>query len=221
MALDPITIAVLAILFMGGKSAAPSDAKGLVSRDHVASPIELVTRATQARAMAWAPDFIDVGETPAVADALSRWAGLESGGDPTAVSRLGERGLLQAGTQTVGEGGMTQADWDDYAQAGQLPNQVARISVSYATWLFKRAASHLGPIPPNMDPTDMIWFAYQYHQRPKDFTQWGPLPANAAAASAYLLGRAHLNNDAALAKRVAASNVVAFGTPDAPIAPMV
>jgi hypothetical protein len=116
---------------------------------------------------------------------------------------------------------MSSSDWDDYARPGLMPNTVARISDGYATWLFHRAAAHLPPAATaGMIPTDHVWFAYQYHQRPKDFTQWGMLPATAAAAAAYLLGRAHLNNDAQLEKRVTASNVVAWGTPDSPVAPM-
>lgn len=215
---DPVSLLVLALLFLGRGG---SSSKGGTMPNHLTTPEEFIKRATGARAAAWAPYFVDVGESPAVADALARWAGIESGGDPAAISSLDERGLLQAGKQTVSEGGMSQADWDDYARADTLPNTVARISVDYATWLFKRAAGHLPPIPPNMAPTDRVWFAYQYHQRPADFTQWGQLPNNAAGAAAYLLGRAHLNNDPWLAKRVSASDVVAWGTPDAPVAPMV
>lgn len=222
--MDPLSLLVVLLIFgAGGKSSGTdeSGAKGLVSRTHVATPAELVARATQPHAMAWSPYFVDVGELPAVADALARWAGLESGGDPTIISVLDERGLLQAGKQTVGEGGMSPEDWSAYAASSTMPNQVARISVDYATWLFNRAAKHLTiPDPGSMIPTDRVWFAYQYHQRPADFTQWGPLPPDAASASAYLLGRAHTNNDAQLVKRVTASNVVAWGTPDSPVAPM-
>jgi hypothetical protein len=221
--MDPVSLLIVAlILGSGGKSGTDgTGAKGLVTRAHIATPAELVTRATQPGAMLWAPYFVDVGELPAVADALARWAGLESGGDPTIISVLDERGLLQAGKQTVSEGGMSGQDWSDYAASSTMPNQVARISVDYATWLFNRAAKHLSIHDPgSMIPTDRVWFAYQYHQRPADFTQWGQLPPDAASASAYLLGRGHTNNDAQLVKRVTASNVVAWGTPDSPIAPM-
>lgn len=221
--MDPLTLFILAIVLGGGGKSddeSESDSKGLVARTHIATPAELVSRATQHTAMAWSPFFVDVGELPAVADALSRWAGLESGGDATSESVLGERGLLQAGKQTVSEGGMPQEDWDIYDSPGTNPNQVAHISTAYATWLFNRAATHLTGDLSGMIPTDRVWFAYQYHQRPKDFTQWGPLPNNAAQASGYLLGRAHLNNDHNLEKRVTASNVVAWGTPDSPLTPM-
>jgi hypothetical protein len=207
---DPIVTAFLAIL-LSRKS------KGGTTNVTISSPSQLVTRATQSRAMAWAPYFVDVGEIPAVADALARWGGIESSGEPQ-TSRLNERGLLQVGPQTVSEGGISQDDWDALADANLLPNEQVRISAHYWRWLFLRAASHLSSPP--TDPIDQVWFAYQYHQRPKDFTQWGPLPGNAAQASAYLLARAHTNNDAQLEKRTTASNVVAWGTPDGPIPPI-
>jgi len=195
------------------------------SRGHsvetASSPSGLVNRATQSRAMAWAPYFQDVGEIPAVADALARWAGIESGGDPLAVSSLNERGLLQVGPQTIQEGGIDARDWDALIDPGTMPNTQAVLAAHYWRWLLLRAATHLAAPPPDVDPVGQVWFAYQYHQRPKDFTQWGQLPNNAAQASAYLLGRARLNSDANLLKRVTASNVVAWGLPDSPLAPMV
>jgi len=228
--MDPVSLLIIALILGsggsgdggGGGTTSPDGSKGHVARTHVASPMDLIARATQPAAAAWPPFFVDVGELPAVADALARWAGLESSGNASLPdSVLGERGLLQAGKQTVSEGGMTQADWDVYASPELMPNQVARISDNYAQWLFTRAAKHLPGNTANMIPTDRVWFAYQYHQRPADFTQWGQLPTtSAASASAYLLGRAHLNNDAQLVKRVTASNVVAWGTPDSPMAPM-
>jgi hypothetical protein len=149
---------------------------------------------------------------PALADALSRWAGIESGGDASALSSLGERGLLQAGKQTVSEGGMSQADWDEYGQADGLPNTQASLSSKYAAWLFSRAAKHLDSPP--TDPIDEVWFAYQYHQRPKDFTQWGKLPSKASDASSYLTARGKANSDPNLIKRVNASDIVAWGRPN-------
>ena len=217
---DPVTLALLFLLLSKGKGGGGTSSGGVKAHGAM-SPNELVNRATQARAAAWVPYFQDVGETPAVADALSRWAGLESGGDSTIISVLNERGLLQVGPQTMSEGGITQQDWDEYTGRDTLPNEVARISSGYATWLFNRAITHMPTsVPALMSPTDKVWYAYLYHQRPKDFTQWGEIPGNAAQASGYLLGRAHLNNDDNLAKRVTACNVVAFGTPDSPTAPM-
>lgn len=210
---DPITLALLFFL-LRKKGGSGGSGKSKVT---ISSPAHLLSRATQHSAMAWAPYFQDVGEIPAVADALSRWAGIESSGEPT-ISTLGERGILQAGKQTVSEGGMSQADWDELGGNDILPNEQARIGAHYWRWLFTRAATHLGAPP--TDPIDQVWFAYQYHQRPKDFTQWGQLPSVAALASAYLLGRGHTNNDDELLKRVTASNIVAWGTPDGPIPPI-
>jgi hypothetical protein len=215
--MDPVIgLALFAFLLSRGKG---SDS--VKSVETASSPSELVNRATQSRAMAWAPYFQDVGEIPSVADALARWSGIESGGDPEAISSLNERGLLQVGPQTMSEGGISQADWDALTARDTLPNTQAVLAAHYWRWLFSRAKAHLATAPSDNDPAGQVWFAYQYHQRPKDFTQWGPLPGNAAVASAYLMGRAHINNDQSLVKRVTASNVVAWGLPDNPLPPMV
>jgi hypothetical protein len=221
MAIDPVLIGLgLAFLLsQKGKNVGPPSGAGV--RESISSPAEFINRATQPKAMAWSPYFVDVGEIPAVADALSRWAGIESSGDPLAISVLNERGLLQVGPQTISEGGISQSDWDALTSPDTLPNQQAVIASHYWRWLLKRAATHLAGLPPDNDPVGQVWFAYQYHQRPRDFTQWGPLPANAAQASAYLIGRGRLNNDMDLVKRVTASNVVAWGLPDSPLPPMV
>ena len=221
MAIDPILIGLGLAFLLSRKGKQSGDGSGAHLRESISSPSEFVNRATQARAMAWSPYFIDVGEIPSVADALSRWSGIESGGDPLAISVLNERGLLQVGPQTMSEGGISQADWDALTNPDTLPNTQAVIASHYWRWLLTRAATHLPSLPPDNDPAGQVWFAYQYHQRPKDFTQWGQLPSNAAQASAYLMARGHLNNDAELIKRVTASNVVAWGLPDSPISPMV
>ncbi len=196
-------IIVLGLLFLLGKGG-----KGSASK--VSTPAELLKRATQASANAWVPYFLDVGEPPAIADALARLAGIESGGNATAVSSLGERGLLQVGTQTQSEGGITQKDWDALVSHDTLPNEHARIASNYAKWLFLRATKHLSQIPTNGN--DQIWYAYAYHQYPKDFTAWGQLPSDAASAAEFL--KKHASGNSQLAKRIAATNIVAFGIPD-------
>ena len=199
---------LLAFLLLSGKG------KGGKTKAHVSTPAELLQRATQPRAMAWAPYFLDVGETPAVADALARWSGIESGGDPHAVSSLNERGLLQVGPQTQSEGGISKADWNELTNPDTLPNEQARIASHYRNWLWSRAKRHLQFA--SSDPIDQIWFAYAYHQRPKDFTEWGPLPGQSAALASAFLAKQTVGNQQ-LAKRLAANNIVAWGTPTAPI----
>lgn len=219
--MDPVLIGIGLYLLLRDKGGgSPTGHPGGPKVHAISTPNELLNRAIQPKAMAWAPYFQDVGEIPAVADALARWSGLESGGDPTIVSVLNERGLLQVGPQTMSEGGIDQQGWDALISPDTMPNTQAVIGAHYWRWLLSRAATHLAAPPPDTDPVGQVWFAYQYHQRPKDFTQWGQLPNNAAAAAAYLLGRGHLNNDQELVKRVTASNVVAWGLPDSPIPPM-
>ena len=200
--------ALLLLLFLfGGKKGQQK------TKAHITTPAELLRNATQPRAMAWVPYFADVGETPAVADALARWTGIESGGDPRIVSSLGERGLLQVGKQTQSEGGITKRDWDELVSPDTMPNEDARIASNYWRWLLMRATKHLASPP--AEGTDSVWFAYAFHQWPKDFTEFGQLPSDAASASAFL--SRHATGNPKLAKRIAASNIVAWGTPDAPI----
>jgi hypothetical protein len=207
MAADLVILALLMLMGKGKDSGA-----GGKSKAHIATSSELISRATQHRAMAWAPYFQDVGEIPSVSDALSRWAGIESGGDPRIVSTLGERGLLQVGVHTRAEGGISDADWADLVNSDTTPNTDARIASQYANWLFTRAAKHLSN-PPS-DPTERVWFAYLYHQRPKDFTEWGHLPGSAPSAASAL--RLHFEGNPYLAKRVNAANIVAYGVPETP-----
>lgn len=222
MAIDPLSLGFLAFLLSlgkkgGSKSESKSSNHGSPGKAKISTPQELLSRATQPRAMAWAVYFQDVGEIPAIADALARWSGIESGGDPTIESTLGERGLLQVGKQTQAEGGISAQDWAELIDKSTVPNEHARIGAHYWHWLFTRAAKHLSNPPDDSHSIDQIWYAYHYHQRPKDFTQWGELPNSAPAASAFLMAKSRDKNDAQLAKRVTASNVVAFGTPDAPL----
>jgi len=204
-------LVILALLLLSGKKGGSGG--GTTTKAHIATPAELLHRAIQPHAMSWASYFADVGETPAVADALSRWAGIESGGDPTVVSTLGERGLLQVGVHTRAEGGITDADWADLINPDTLPNTHARIGAQYARWLYTRALKHLSNS--TTDPVGQTWFAYLYHQRPKDFTEWGHLPTEATNAAVFLAK--HFQGNPYLAKRVTAANIVAWGTPDPPV----
>jgi hypothetical protein len=110
MTLDPFILAAIAwFLLSGGKP--PAAGGKPPKRDSGADGAALLARANGARALALTTLFLDSGESAVMAEALARWAGVESGGNPLAVSRLGERGLLQAMPE-VGDGGIfTHAEW--------------------------------------------------------------------------------------------------------------
>ena len=216
----------VALLLLGGRKAKASGG-GASSSAHapkhptgqLASPIEdaahLVARANQPTALVWASIFADVPTSPLVAQALARWAGLESSGNAYgAPSKLGERGLMQVGKQTVSEGGMSQATWDKLTKRSTSLPEEAAIAVDYVNWLWQRAARYIETPP--VDPVDRVWYAYLYHQRPvdvRDSHMHGP-----AAEMAIELA-ADWHTDPHKLHRLMAANVVAWGDPrGAPVA---
>lgn len=178
----------------------------------VASPVEdaahLLARANQTHGASWATLFSDVPVSPLVAQALARWAMLESSGNPVAVSKLGERGLMQAGPQTVSEGGMSKATWDKLTSRSTSLAEQAQIAVSYVDWLWQRAARYIEAPP--VDPVDQVWYAYLYHQRPVDVRD-GHMHGPAAEMSIELASTWHA--DPHKLHRLMAANVVAWGDP--------
>lgn len=168
----------------------------------------LMKRANQDKATAWASIFIDHPVSPLEAGALARWSGIEASGNPLAHSKLDERGLMQAGPQSVAEHELTQAQWDAILDPLTSKSDQASIAIAYVNALAKKAATHLSHDP--ADPVDRTWYAKLYHQRPVD------------VRDAHLTGDAHADarrlatewaNDAKAMHRLRAANVVAWGTP--------
>lgn len=177
---------------------------------------DLVKRANQSRAQEWVPILVyDLGEPEATAEAIARWFGIESSGDPRAVSSQGERGLAQiTHTSAITEKALTDAEWaamgdpDKPANAGLTKNQDdARIGVKVIDWCYQRATKYLKTPP--IDPIEHIWYAKLYHQSPvevRDAKLTGDAHADAArlekdwAADAKKLHHLH------------AANVVAWGS---------
>jgi hypothetical protein len=176
--------------------------------DPVGDGLALMARAEQDAASNWAVLFMDHPVSPLTAAALARWAGIESSGNARVVSSLGERGLLQAGPQTVEEGGMPQADWDRLINPSTSNKEHAGIAVRYLDWLWQRAARHV--TNPPKDPIDQVWYAKLYHQWPVDVRD-GELHGPAIEMARELATR--WAADARRMHRLRAANVVAFGTP--------
>lgn len=203
------------LLLLAGKKAlastAPKPAAGAPPRPPDPTGAGLMKRANQAGASAWAKTFVSVPDqviSPLSAAALARWAGIESSGKPVNTSRLNERGLMQAGPQTVAEGGLTQADWEALNSAATPRAKHAQIAIKYVDWLAQRAMAHVARPP--TDPIELIWYAKLYHQRPVDVRDGGM--TGDAIADARRLAQLWAADSKAM-HRLRAANVVAWGNP--------
>lgn len=210
---DTIAAVIVGLILLGGGAAlaATSDdkkRKQLPGGNPDDDGRKLVARANQKQASAWASDFVGHPMDPLSAAALARWAGLESSGDPLAKSRLNERGLMQAGPQSVSEGEMTQAAWDAMSDPKTSRRDQADIAANYVDALVKKASTHLGHAP--ADPIDRIWYAKLYHQRPVDVRD--SHLTGVALDDARRLATEWAGDPKAM-HRLRAANVVAWGTP--------
>jgi hypothetical protein len=218
-----IAVGVGLVLLGAGKAFASSSTssskkKGAKSGDK--SPEEdcanLQMRANQPTALAWVPYFmgahamhkgVPIHITAPWAEALARWAGIESSGNPLITSRLDERGLMQAGPQSVSEGLMSQSDWVALTDPDTSHEQQADMAILYADAMYGKAKTHI--TDPPADPTDEIWYAKMWHQRPVDVRD-GKFHGPARAMARELAAR--WANDPKAMHRLRAANMVAFGT---------
>lgn len=173
---------------------------------------KLVARANQQAAHDWIDTFEGAGAGQTLAEALSRWAGIESSGNPLAVSPIGERGLLQLTLTTQQEGALGPAEWAALIQPSTPSEQHAHMAMELEDWLFHRAARYVAnPPDPVTDPTSAVWYAKLYHQRPVDVRD-GKLHGPALPMARELAQR--WAGDAKAMHRLRAANVVAFGVPN-------
>lgn len=198
------------LLFFGSKkgAAASATSKAAASDDGA----KLLARANQAAALSWVPTFVQQDAPQQLAEALARWVGIESSGNPLAISSQGERGLLQVThTTALTEGALTPAQWEELRAPATTRAEHARIAMLLENWLWSRAKAHVAN-----PPTDYIsatWYAKLYHQRPvdvRDGKMHGPALPMAKELAVRWAG------DAAAMHRLRAANVVAFGVADLP-----
>jgi hypothetical protein len=212
---DTAIAAAVALLLIGGKKAFASTG-GKALADPKADGDALMKRANQKAALAWASVFLELPVSLLTAAALARWAGIESSGNPLAKSRLNERGLMQAGAQSVAEGALTQAEWDALIDPKTAKADQAHLAAKYVDWLASRAAHFLASDP--ADPIDRIWYAKLYHQRPVDVRDVvGPLTHQLSTTNAHTIAgalAATWATSAAHMHRLRAANVIAWGTPE-------
>lgn len=196
-----IVVAALFFLLAGKKKAAVT---------YTDDDEELVARANQSAARDWIPLFENEGAPQAYAEALSRWAGIESSGNPHAVSPIGERGLFQLGQADQQEGALTDTEWAALIAPSTTNQQHAHMAMRQANWLWHRADPKLtDPPDPVNDPISAIWYAYLEQQRPVDVRD-GHLHGQALPMARELAQT--WRGDADKLHRLHAANVVAFGT---------
>lgn len=208
------------ILLIAGGSA-------LASGDKKKSPLvkvndcdALIKRANQDAVKRWrnvfARQHTNVGPiSPELAAALARWAGIESSGNALSTSRLNERGLMQAGPQSVAEGAYNDGEWLSLTDPATEDDQQAQLAIHYVDWLYGKAAAFL--TTPPQSPVDQLWYAKLYHQRPIDLRD-GHMHGLAPAMARELSLR--WANDPKALHRLRAANVVAWNSCDPPGAPV-
>jgi hypothetical protein len=206
---DNATLALLVVgglLLFGGTTAVAA----LPSRkeDPVQDGLQLVNRARTGER--WASVFESIGASPTLAAGLSRWVGIESGGNPRAVSRLDERGLLQA-LPTTRKAFFNDAEWAELGDPATTDQRHAELAMKEYAWLLGQAKRYAKNVPDG-DDGGSLFYAKLYHQRPKDMTDV-KLSGSGAAANALLAaawGAKAPNSD----HRRKAAAVVGWGNPD-------
>ncbi len=175
----------------------------------------LAARANQKSAQPWVALFKAQDVPTQLAEALARWAGIESSGNPLIVSSLGERGLLQLGPAMFKDvraaGVLTDADWIALSSPATKNEEHARLNYKLANWLWQRALRFVKNPP--KDFISGVWYAKLYHQRPVDVRDGG-MHGDAFQMARELADR--WKSDPKKMHRLRAANVVAWGSPDAP-----
>jgi hypothetical protein len=170
---------------------------------------KLLSRANQSHAEQWIPILVyDLGTPQAKAEAAARWFGIESAGDPRAVSSMGERGLAQiTKTSALTEKALTQAEWDAMADVTTSLQDDARIALKVIAWCYQRATKYL-KVPP-IDSIEQLWYAKLYHQSPVEVRD-AKLTGDAIADAHRL--ETEWAKDAKKLHHLHAANVVAWGS---------
>ncbi len=210
MAISPLLLAAALYFLVTRKSATTALTTSKAEPNVDVDGQALWARANQPTAAEWSTDFAGAGASPALAQALGRWAGIESSGKATSKSVLDERGLLQVGAAHHKEGAVTDGEWAALIAPDTTRSEHARIAVKYFFWLWNRAVKHIKN--PVTEPIDQVWYAKLYHQYPKDLVDYkvhGP----ARPMALDLLDK--LKAKPKQLHRVFAADVVAFNDPRA------
>jgi hypothetical protein len=207
--MDPILL-LLGWLWLDGKkkpggAAAPTEPGKSIP---IVSPNRLVARANQQRAKDWIPLLIKAGVPAEIAERIARWIGIESSGNPLALSRIGERGLLQATKTTALKDKLfTPAEWDRLQSPATTREQHVALLLKQYAFHVRRARRWVSN-PPPADSPDWVFYAKMDHTRPVDLKE--AKPHGAAAPMARDL-QTRWAADPARLQRLAMATVVGFG----------
>lgn len=200
-----------AVLLLGGGGVSMVQTTTRKKEDDVDDGQQLVKRAATGRR--WEPVFESVGASPTLAAGLARWVGIESGGNPRAVSRLDERGLLQA-LPTTRKAFFTDEEWAKLGDPATTDEEHARLALKEFAWLLKQARVKIANISDD-DEAGQLFAAKLYHQRPKDL--WDVKLSGPGAAANAVLALAWGAKAPKSEHRRQAAAVVAWGNPMGPV----
>lgn len=206
MGTGDLFIAALLLLLGGAKArAAMTPKKAGETLDRIS---KLQARANQAAAKAWIPDLIAAGMSPEGAEALSRWIGIESSGNPSKPSPSGEYGLLQCLPSTAKEI-FTPGEWLQLKDPTTSRADHAKLAVKQYNYHRAKAGKWVKDWTVGATVGDNMFYAKLHHARPKDLSD-AKMSGPAAPNAAILASR--WKNDSAALQRLAAASVVAWGT---------
>jgi hypothetical protein len=167
-----------------------------------------VARANQQRAKDWIPALVKAGAPAEIAERLARWIGLESSGNPLALSRIGERGLLQSTKTTALKDKLfTPREWEELQSPATTRERHAALALKQYAFHVRRAKVRIANPPPPAS-SDWVWYAKLDHTRPVDLKE--AKPHGAALPMARDL-QSRWAADPARLQRLAMANVIAFG----------
>jgi hypothetical protein len=211
--MDPILLLLGWLFLKEKKNGAAAPAKpGKPTEPGKSVPIygpadKYVARANQQRAKDWIPDLVRAGAPPEIAERLARWIGLESSGNPLALSRIGERGLLQSTKTTALQGKLfTPGEWAELQSPNTTRARHAALALKQYVFHARRAALRVTNRPA-ADSHDWVFYSKMDHTRPVDLQEAKP---HGAAASMARDLQTRWASDPAKLQRLAMASVVGF-----------
>ena len=191
-----------ALMLLGKRSSTGGSASG-------GSDSDLLKRANGKRAHDWFVKLREHGASEHDANGLTRWMGIESSGNPLAISPIGERGLLQSTrTTALVEKLFTPEQWAALVDPNTTNDTHAMLALKQFAWHKMRAKRLIYNAPPDHDVASWMWYAKAHHTRPQDLVE-GKAHGPALQMTRDLQTR--WKDKPAYVRRLRVANVIAFG----------